>query len=182
MGKQPITWNGHSAKFVCREVVGKKGEICGKQIATCATAYPQWKNCAEAQGWWITQRSNWALCPTHAANYGEVAKAYCKFCESGQREESTSASSSQQPTSLPHGTPSGLDDAEEEFEEEDFKSVLKTMMENVECRFVVVAARLEEVEKKLHACGEVAARLEKLEAKIDFLNGQIASLWPKAEQ
>ena len=62
------------------------------------------------------------------------------------------------------------------------------MMVNVERRFVVVADRLEEVDKKLHVCGEVAAILEKLagkmemlEEKIDFLNALIPSLCPKDE-
>ena len=71
-------------------------------------------------------------------------------------------------TSPPHRTPPGLDDEEEEFEEEDFKSVVQTMLENVERRCVVVADRLEQVEKKIDACVVVADRLEQVETKIDF--------------
>ena len=84
-------------------------------------------------------------------------------------------------TSPPHRTPPGLDDEEEELEEEDFKSVVQTMLENVERRCVVVADRLEQVEKKIDACVVVADRLQQLETKIDFLIAQIAALWPNRE-
>ena len=73
--------------------------------------------------------------------------------ELAEEEEYRMCGSLQLPraTSPPHRTPLGLGDEEEEFEEEDFKSVLQTMLENVERRFVVVAARLEQVEKKIDA-------------------------------
>lgn len=65
MPKSEIQWTGDSARFVCQQQINSTGQKCGAFIETCPQAFPGWKKCAEAQGWWITG-SNWAMCPDHA--------------------------------------------------------------------------------------------------------------------